>query len=204
MIDPLLPQLGADGRIVEGIVTTLNLDQSVNISPMGPIVDAHFQRFVLRPFRTSTTYQNLKRTGQSVFHVTDDVKLFAQAALGTPELSPAMEPAVAVEGNILTEACRWYALKVDKLDDAQDRTQIEALCVDQGRLRDFLGYNRAQHAILEAAILATRLHLLSAEDILEALGRLESPVAKTASRLELETFAFLREHIEAAIAASSP
>ena len=47
--------------ILEGIVTTLNEDDSVNISPMGPLVDETFSRFLLRPYQTSTTYKNLKR-----------------------------------------------------------------------------------------------------------------------------------------------
>ncbi|MCH2115419.1 MAG: DUF447 family protein [Pirellulales bacterium] len=200
MPDPDLPQLGTNGRIVEGIITTINRDRSTNISPMGPIIDPQFSYFVLRPFRTSTTYQNLKRTGQAVFHITDDVRLFAQAALGTPSPLPSMRSAGRIEGQILTAACRWYALQVTALDDDSERTHIRAKCVDQGRLRDFLGYNRAQHAVLEAAILATRIQLLQAEDILAELNRLESPVKKTASHVERETFDFLCEHIRSQIA----
>ena len=33
------PELGADGRVLEGVVTTLNHDGTPHISPMGPIVD---------------------------------------------------------------------------------------------------------------------------------------------------------------------
>jgi len=184
-----LPQLGTDGRILEGIVTTYNEDGSVNISPMGPIVDASVTQFIFRPYRTSTTYQNLKRTGHGVFHVTDDVLLFAQAALGQPD------PLPALEGLILTESCRWYDFKIDSLDDQHERTHIVARTVEQGRNRDFLGFNRAKHAVLEAAILATRVHLLPSADILAELKRLESPVEKTASAAEKKAFAFLGDAI---------
>ena len=68
MADSHVPQLGADGRIIEGLITTLNKDGTVNISPMGPIVDKNFHRFVLRPYQSSTTYQNLKRGGQAVLN----------------------------------------------------------------------------------------------------------------------------------------
>ena len=202
MTYPLPPQLGADGRIVEGIMTTLCPDGSINISPMGPIVDKQFWQFVLRPYQTSTTYQNLKRTGQAVFHVTDDIGLFAQAALGSPEPLPATRRATAIEGAILTDACRWYALQVSQLDDSQERTCIVATCLDQGRQRDFLGYNRAQHAVLEAAILATRVELLPAEDVLTELDRLKLPVSKTASQIEQHAFDFLCLQIESKIAAA--
>ena len=52
--------------------------------PDGPRVDSadSMERFVLRPYRTSTTYQNLKARGEGVLHVTDDVLLLAQAAIG--------------------------------------------------------------------------------------------------------------------------
>ena len=72
---------------VEGIITTMNADNSVNISPMGPRVDASLTTFVLRPYQTSTTYKNIKRTGAAVFHVTDDVDLAADA-FAAPLTSP--------------------------------------------------------------------------------------------------------------------
>ena len=78
---PALP----DGTLLEGIVTTLDDDGTPHIAPMGPIVDGEFNVLLLRPFRTSTTYQNLKRTGQGVLHVTDDVELLARAAVGRLE-----------------------------------------------------------------------------------------------------------------------
>ncbi len=40
------------------------------------------RRFVLRPFRTSTTYRNLKAHGEGVLHITDDVLLLARTAIG--------------------------------------------------------------------------------------------------------------------------
>ncbi len=105
--------------ILEGIVTTLNVDGRANISPMGPIVDSCWFAGVPVRGQTSTTYANLKRTGQGVFHVTDDVLLLAQAAVGTPDPMPSLAPATEVEGLILTDACRWYAFRVLEIDDRQ-------------------------------------------------------------------------------------
>lgn len=189
--------------ISEGIVTTINADGSVNISPMGPEVDASGERLVLKPYRTSTTYLNLKRTGQGVFHVTDDVELLAQAAIGMPQPRPPLVPAEKVEGQILTGACRWYAFRVTSLDDAQDRTRIEVEVVDQGRLRDFFGFNRAKHAVIEAAILATRVAFLPADEILREFERLAVPIAKTGGPAEHRAFALLKAHVEAAARAGA-
>jgi hypothetical protein len=81
-----------DELILEGIVTTLSSDGSPNISPMGPRVDRQLTRLTLRPFQTSQTYQNLKRHGEGVFHVTDDVELIARAAVGKLAAPPALLP----------------------------------------------------------------------------------------------------------------
>src|SRR5688572_2436533 len=134
---PTLPE----GKLLEGVVTTLHVDSSPHIAPMGPIVDRNFERILLRPFRSSVTYQNLKRTGQGVLHVTDDVELIAQAAVGRLESLPQMRPADAVEGVIIADACRWYAFCVESLDDREERTAIVARVVDRGHLRDFFGFN---------------------------------------------------------------
>jgi uncharacterized protein len=181
--------------ILEGIVTTLCEDGMVNISPMGPQVDESMRQLVLRPYQTSTTYRNLKRTGQGVFHVTDDVELLAHVAVGPPDPLPPLADAQAVDGKILTEACRWYAFCVESLDDLQERTEIVCQVVDRGRVRDFLGFNRGKHAVLEAAILATRTGFLSAAEILPQFERLRVLVQKTGGPAELRAFEFLEKFV---------
>ena len=194
--DPRLPE----GILLEGIVTTLNDDGLPHIAPMGPIVNADFTRLLLRPFRTSTTYQNLKRTGQGVLHVTDDVELFARAAVGQLTEPPRFVAAKGVEGVILADACRWYAFRIDSLDDRDERTQIVASVVEHGRLRDFFGFNRAKHAVIEAAILATRIHLLDADHIRSEFERLAVVVEKTGGRQEHAAFAFLQAYLREQLA----
>lgn len=192
------PTLGADGRILEGIVTTRSADGSVNVSPMGPIVDDALDRLWLRPFQTSTTYRNLKRTGRGVFHVTDDVELLAQAAVGEPSPLPRFTRSPSGDNLILADACRWYAFEIESLDDAAERTSIVARVTDRGTMREFLGFNRAKHAVLEAAILATRLHLLGAQEVLAEFDRLQVAVDKTGAAAEQRAMAFLRGHVTGA------
>ena len=181
--------------ILEGIVTTTNLDGGVNISPMGPIVDAAMQTLTLRPYQTSRTYQNLQRTGVGVLHVIDDVELLAQAAIGTPNPLPAIAPATAVAGWVLTDACRWYAFRVQSLDASQPRTEIRAEVIDRGWNRDFFGFNRAKHAVVEAAILATRVGLLPADEIRAELARLAPLVEKTGGPQEQRAWKLLLEYV---------
>lgn len=182
--------------ILEGIVTTVSPVGAVNIAPMGPLVGTEMDRLVLRPFRTAQTYRNLKAHGQGVFHVTDDVLLLAQAALGPVQPSPSLIPAKEVQGFVLQDACRYYEFVVRKLDDQEERTWIEADVVHTGRLRDFFGFNRAKHAVVEAAILATRTAFLPMEEIVTEFDRLAVLVEKTGGEQEKQAFALLRRHLE--------
>jgi hypothetical protein len=190
-VGPALPE----ATLLEGIVTTLDANGAPHIAPMGPIVDTDFNWLTLRPFRTSTTFANLKRGGAGVFHVTDDVELLARAAVGDLEQAPQLLPTKSIDGVILANACRWYAFRVESLDDREERTNIVARVVDRGRLRDFLGFNRAKHAVVEAAILATRTHILAPDHIRGELNRLAVLVEKTGGLQEHSAFAFLQTHI---------
>jgi hypothetical protein len=181
--------------ILEGIVTTVAPDGTVNIAPMGPDVGAALHTFLLRPYRTAQTYHNLKATGAGVLHVTDDVWLLAQAALGPVEPAPPMNPAVCVRGFVLRDACRYYEFRVRSLDDSQDRCRIEAEVVYTGRLRDFFGFNRAKHAVVEAAILATRTAFLPPAEIEAEYRKLAVLVDKTGGEQERRAFSFLRDYV---------
>lgn len=186
--------------ILEGIVTTLSTDGGVNIAPMGAVIDDAQERSIrrmrLRPYQGTATLANLTRTGQGVFHVTDDVELLARAAVDRLETLPGLLPAQKVEGWILADACRWYALRVLKIDASAPRADVDAEVVDCGRLRDFFGLNRAKHAVVEAAILATRVKLLPPAEIREELKRLALPVEKTGGAAEQRAFAFLQDYVE--------
>lgn len=181
--------------ILEGIVTTENADGTVNVSPMGPTVDADMRMLVLRPYPTSKTFSNLKRTGEGVFHVTDDVELLARAAVGDVRPPPAMDRAARINGWILRDCCRWYAFRVRELDESQVRMKLAAEVVDSGRMRDFLGFNRAKHAVVEAAILATRTAFLPADEIFCEFRKLKTLVEKTGDEQEHKAFAFLEDYV---------
>jgi hypothetical protein len=182
--------------ILEGIVTTLDADQKVHIAPMGPAVDSQMERLVLKPFRTAQTYRNLKAHSEGVFHITDDVLLLARAALGKLEQLPPLRPAAHVRGFIISDACRFYEFRVRSIDDSDDRSRMEAEVIHFGRLRDFVGFNRAKHAVVEAAILATRTDFLPLGDIEHDFRKLGMIVQKTGGEQEKAAFAFLSDHVD--------
>jgi uncharacterized protein len=182
--------------ILEALVTTLDDAGGVHVAPMGPTVDgADFTRFMLRPYPTSHTGRHLRARGEGVLHVTDDVLLLARAAVGRVEPPPEVFPAARVRGYVLSGACRYFEFRVAAVDESQERVRIDAEVVQAGRLRDFFGFNRAKHAVVEAAILATRVAFLPAEQIAEELKRLAPMVDKTGGPDERAAFALLRDHV---------
>lgn len=182
--------------ILEGLVTSLNPAGELNLAPMGPIVNETMTRLVLRPFQTSTTFQNLRQRTCGVFHVTDDVLLIAQAALHRLDAMPPTFPAESIDGRVLADCCRWYEFEVVVCDDSAERTRLEANVVRAGRVREMAGFNRARHAVLEATILATRLHLLPESEVRCQLQALSSPVEKTAGPREREAFALVIDVVD--------
>lgn len=189
--------------ILEGIVTSLDRHDELNVAPMGPIVDETFDTLVLRPFRTSRTCENLTARPYGVFHVVDDVLLLARAAIGALPEIPDHFRALKVDGRVLSAACRWYEFEVADVDETQERVTMRARVVHCGRLRDFFGFNRGKHAVLEGAILATRVHLLDRQQILDEFARLRVIVQKTAGPREHEAFELLEKYISSHTGAHS-
>ena len=177
--------------ILETIVTTMSSQGAINFAPMG--VEWGEETIVLKPFLETTTFRNLQDTGAAVVNITDDAMLFAQGAISSPQF--AHGPARRVKGAVLEAACSWRELEVIGIDATPPRSRIDARVVHQETRREFLGFNRARHAVLEAAILATRTHLLPREQIREEYARLQVIVDKTAGPREREAMQLLTQYV---------
>ena len=177
--------------ILETIVSTVDGDGRVNFAPMGITLEG--ERVLLRPFRDAQTWKNLEAVGEGVVNITDNVLLFARCALEA--CVPPHRPALSVRGFILEDVCSWKELRVVESDLRDERGRFFARVVAEGRARDFLGFNRGKHAVIEATILATRLHLLGRAAVLLEIDRLRPLVAKTGGPDEREAFEFLAARV---------
>jgi hypothetical protein len=182
--------------IIETIVTTMDAAGAINIAPMGVDWTGGDDAPVLKPFLETVTYRNVSATGVAVVNLIDDVRVFARAAISNPEYP--VVPAVAVRGVSLRDACSWRELTVASIDSTPPRSRIETTIVHRGVRREFIGFNRARHAVLEAAIYATRVHMLARDFIESELVRLQVIVDKTAGPVEHEAMALLTDYIRSA------
>jgi hypothetical protein len=185
--------------IIEAIVTTIDPQGAVNCAPMGVEWDpaASPDAIVFKPFLETATYRNITATNVAVVNITDDVRVFAEAAISNPQ--PPTVPASVVRGVALAGCCSWREVTVTAIDSTPPRSRIDTRVVHHGTNRDFIGFNRAAAAVLETAIYATRLHLLERGFIESELARLQVIVDKTAGPREHEAMqrlaGFIRERL---------
>jgi hypothetical protein len=181
--------------IVETVTTTVNLDGTVNCAAMG--VEWGEETIVIKPYRSTRTLRNLRTRGAAVVNLTDDILLFTQAALGDPR--PPTRPATTIDGAVLADACSWREVTVEGIDESGPRARVTTRVVGRGVGREFLGLNRARHAVLEASIIASRASWLPAADIRAEMERLQVLVDKTAGPREREAMELVRRHVSAAV-----
>ena len=186
--------------IRESIVITSNREGRVHIAPIGLI--AEDGDWIIAPFRPSTTLDNLVSVPFATANHTDDVRVFAGCLTGQhtwPTIASEKLPVPRLE-NALSHA----ELAVVSVKDDPQRPRLRCRVVRFVSHMPFQGFNRAQAAVLEAAILVSRLHLLPQEKIERDLAYLHAAVEKTAGPREIEAWTWLADKVAAHFASSTP
>jgi hypothetical protein len=178
--------------IRECIVTTLNEAGTAHIAPLGLIEEEG--GWIIAPFKPSATLDNLRVHPYAVANFTDDVLIFAGCLTGQRDW-PTRE-AARVPGRVLEAALAHAELKVDRVEEDELRPRFHCKVVHEASHAPFQGFNRAKAAVLEAAILASRLSMLPREKIERELAYLQTAVEKTAGPREHEAWRMLIEKIE--------
>jgi hypothetical protein len=181
-----------DSKIHEVIVTTLCADGKTHSAPMGiSEVNGHF---IIKPFKPSTTYDNLKRHRQCSINYTDDVRVFAGSMTGHRHWTTL--PCQQILGQYLSQALAHSELEIIELDDISSRASFKGVVVYEQTHAPFRGFNRAQSAVIDAAILVSRLDMLPVEKIQQEIAYLTIAMDKTAGPRELEAWSWLMSKIK--------
>lgn len=175
--------------IRETIVTTINAKGEPHIAPLGIIAEG--ERWILAPFHPSTTLANLRQTPCAVANLTDDVRVFAGCLTGRRDWPLAASNIVSASR--LADANAHLELVVDELRDDPQRPRFVCRVAHRAAHRPFEGFNRAQAAVIEGAVLISRLHMLPRAEIEVGMARLEIVVRKTAGAAEAEAWGWLTE-----------
>ena len=181
-------------QIFETVVTTCSPAGVVHVAPMGVryVDDA----VVLKPFRPSTTLDNILGSGMAVLNLLIDVRVFAGCVTGrrawpTVDAHQAGEPR-AVR---LAAALEHVVLRLEGRDDDAQRPTLRLARLRSERHAAWPGFNRAQAAVIEGAVLVSRLHLLPREKIESEMAYLQIAIDKTAGPSEREAWGWLQEAV---------
>jgi uncharacterized protein len=177
--------------IRECIVTTQSRAGAVHIAPLGLIEEG--EHLVIAPFRPSLTLDNLRENPFAVANYTDDVLVFAGCLTGRREWPT--KPATKVPGAVLEQALAHAELQVAAVTEDELRPRFRCAVVHEENHRPFHGFNRARAAVVEAAILVSRLHMLPPEKIERELAYLQIAIDKTAGPRERQAWDWLMERI---------
>jgi len=185
-------------QIFETVVTTVASDGTPHVAPMG--VRYQGERIVLMPFKPSTTHDNVVATGHAVLNIVTDTRVFAGCVTGRK--SWPTRPAEQVPGVRLVCALEHIELRLAERDDDAQRPVLKLDRVHAVRHAPFAGLNRAQAAVIEGAVLVSRLHMLPAAKVDSEMAYLQIAIDKTAGAGEREAWAWLREAVAAHRAAA--
>jgi hypothetical protein len=167
--------------IHETIVTTAACDGRPHIAPMGARYEG--ERIILSPFRPSVTLDNVVATRAAVLNFTTDVRIFAGCVTHCATDWPTVH-ASRVASVRLAESLAHAELELDELRDHDERPVLVMKVVHRENHAPFAGFNRAQSAVVEGAILVSRLFMLPADKVDREMAYLQIAIDKTAGENE--------------------
>jgi hypothetical protein len=183
-------------QIFETVVTTCSLDGAVHVAPMG--VRYVGELVVLKPFRPSATLDNILATGTAVLNLLTDVRVFAGCVTGR-RAWPTVDAGLAGEPRAvrLANALEHVVLGLQGTDDDAQRPTLRLARRRAQRHGGYPGFNRAQAAVIEGAVLVSRLHMLPLAKIESEMAYLQIAIDKTAGAAELEAWGWLQDAVAA-------
>jgi len=177
--------------IFETVVTTLSADRRVHVAPMG--VRYRDGDVILMPFKPSTTLDNIDSTGAAVLNVVVDTRVFAGCVTGRRDW-PTL-PAQRVHGVRLEAALSHLELRLAERSDDAQRPVLRMARVHAVEHAPFIGFNRAQAAVIEGAVLVSRLRMLAPEKVEREMAYLQIAIDKTAGPAEHEAWGWLTDAV---------
>ncbi|KMZ12988.1 DUF447 family protein [Candidatus Burkholderia humilis] len=150
---------------------------------------------ILAPFRPSTTFDNVVATRCAVVNFTTDVRVFAGCVTGTKRDWPTVV-ATTVASVRLAQTLAHTELRLSEVHDDETRPTLRMECVHRETHASFHGFNRAQAAVVEGAILVSRLFMLPREKVDSEIDYLRIAIDKTTGDDEREAWQWLMQAIE--------
>ena len=178
--------------ILETIITSIDHDGKPHVAPFG--VRMENENIIISPYKPSHTLENILASKVAVMSNTDDVRVFAGALTGRQPWT--LIPTNQVNGFRLKNCLAHTELQLLKVRDDALRPQLVMQQIISENHAAFKGFNRAQAAVLELAVLVSRLDRLPKARVESELQYLQIAIDKTAGEIEHEAWSWLIEKIQ--------
>ncbi len=175
--------------IFETIITSINADGIPHVTPFG--VRYEGDNVLISPYKPSATLTNILHSKQAVMNITDDVRVFAAAL--TNRQAWDLQQANHIKGFRLADCLQHVELALVEVRNDAVRPQLVMQKIYAEQHKPFNGFNRAQAAVIELAVLVSRLHMLPQEKIQAEMQYLQIAIDKTAGEHELLAWSWLVE-----------
>ncbi len=180
-------------QIFETVVTTQSPEGTPHVAPMG--VRYLAGQVLLMPFKPSTTLTNVLATRHAVLNLITDTRVFAGCVTGRRAWP--LLPAERIAGQRLACALLHVELALDEFVDDVQRPVLRLSRVHEANHAPFMGLNRAQAAVVEGAVLVSRLQMLAPDKVEAEMAYLQIAIDKTAGAGEHEAWGWLQEAVAA-------
>jgi len=187
-------------RILESVVVTTAPGGEPHLVPFGLIEEG--DDFVVAPFKPSPSIVNLDRHPFLSAAWPSDIRVLAGCVTGRRDWP--LVPCERIPGMRLASAVAHAELEVIAMTDDPVRPRYRCRVVHRAVHEGSFGFNRAEAAVLEAAILSTRLHFLPHEKVVQEMTYLAIAVSKTAGAAEVEAWRWIEEKVCSALALDGP
>jgi len=177
--------------IYETIITSVDTLGVPHVTPFG--IRMQEDLVIISPYKPSTTLVNILTTKRAVMNITDDVRVFAGALTGHSLWD--LIPANQIVGVRLASSMVHKELKLVDVVDHPLRPELFLQVLHEAQHQAFQGFNRAQAAVIELAVLVSRLNRLPMDKIEQDLDYLKIAIEKTAGPRELEAWSWLIEAV---------
>jgi hypothetical protein len=160
------------GNVNETIITTMNPDGSPNAAAMG-ILRVGQKSLEIRPFKMSSTYENLMKRRKACINITDDPALFLVTTFKNEHLEGFQKASITGDLRLESSDAHVFIDVLDRRDISEIRSSFRCVAssIEVNRRMPKV-FSRGRSAAIEAIVHATRIEVFMHEGRLKLVERL--------------------------------
>jgi len=179
--------------IIETVITTVNSNGKINFSAVG--VEFFKSRVIFNLYKKSNTVLNLEIKDYGIINIVDKAEYLTKAALSSEK----MDISKLKENDLyyLSDCCSYYQFKVLAIKDCGEKYRVEVKILTKKENRKYIGFNRANNLLLEAAVIASRIGITKDKsDLINFLNDNRRVIIKTGNKKTKKLLDFLEKKLE--------